>query len=118
MWQSLIAPRSDADTLFPPCRGIASESEQALVELPFFTPSAEAVELLADWLHWKPLPMTRGADGWWRTQAKLDDGTYEYRFRVTINGRTTEMSDPYTTPPDGTSNSRLHVKDGRRLVVR
>ncbi len=36
----------------------------AAVQFALFAPYNELVELVGDFSDWKPLPMTKGADGW------------------------------------------------------
>ena len=56
-------------------------------------PRAKLVELVGDFYHWRPFPMTRSADGWWLAQVELAHGHHQYRFIV--DGQPT--LDPHAT---------------------
>jgi 1,4-alpha-glucan branching enzyme len=45
-------------------------------------PRAKLVELVGDFSHWQPLPMSRSVDGWWLAQVELCHGHHRYRFLV------------------------------------
>ena len=45
-------------------------------------PQAKTVELVGDFNHWQPLPMTRSVDGWWLARVELCHGQHQYRFLV------------------------------------
>jgi 1,4-alpha-glucan branching enzyme len=59
----------------------AQDSHRAVT---FFcaAPLAKQVELAGDFNHWRPLPMTRSPDGWWRAQLELCHGHHRYHFIV------------------------------------
>jgi 1,4-alpha-glucan branching enzyme len=56
-------------------------------------PRASRVEIAGDFNQWQPLSMQRTADGWWRTDVKLEPGCHLYRFLV--DGR--PMLDPQSS---------------------
>jgi 1,4-alpha-glucan branching enzyme len=56
-------------------------------------PNAKSVELVGDFNHWHPLPMSRTEDGWWLAQVELCHGHHQYRFLV--DGH--PMLDPHAT---------------------
>ena len=56
-------------------------------------PQAKLVELVGDFNHWHPLPMSRSVDGWWLAQVELTHGHHQYRFLV--DGQ--PMLDPHAT---------------------
>ena len=56
-------------------------------------PQAGRVELVGDFNHWHPLPMTRSVDGWWHARVELRHGHHQYRFLV--DGQPT--LDPHAT---------------------
>ena len=45
-------------------------------------PRARSVELVGDFNQWRPAPMQRSVDGWWRAQVQLGHGHHQYRFLV------------------------------------
>ena len=45
-------------------------------------PQAKSVDLVGDFNHWHPFPMTRSVDGWWLAQVELPHGHHQYRFLV------------------------------------
>ena len=56
-------------------------------------PHAKLVELVGDFNHWHPFPMSRTVDGWWLAQVELCHGHHQYRFLV--DGQ--PMLDPHAT---------------------
>lgn len=92
--------------------------------IPFalFAPYNESVQLVGDFSEWKPLPMKKGADGWWRTELELADGDHQYKFRVKslsyfARGETMDVFDPYELhiTDDEHENSIVRVKGGERI---
>jgi 1,4-alpha-glucan branching enzyme len=93
------------------------------VEFSLFAPYNEAVSLKGSWDNWQEIPMTKGADGWWRVQIPLEDGDYEYRFKLKsrsffIEGHDIEISDPRAPEltPTTFDNAVARVRNGRRVV--
>lgn len=101
----------------------ASPSAQGVVDLALFAPRNEVVELLAEWNQFRPLPMARGDDGWWRARALLPDGTYRYRYRVKslswfADGQMLEVGDPYALEAVADSDDAvIRIRDGKRMWV-
>ncbi len=96
--------------------------KQATIDIALFAPHNEHVELIAQWNDWKPQPMSKGDDGWWRVPVTLEDGEHLYRFRVKstsyfANGEMLDISDPYALQvrPDQDENAVLRIKDGKRV---
>jgi 1,4-alpha-glucan branching enzyme len=92
------------------------------IELALFAPYNESVELIGDFNDWRPAPMTKGADGWWRAAVDLADGDHEYKFRVKsvsyfAPGETFDVFDPYAPSVTGDEheNSVVRVKSGQRI---
>jgi 1,4-alpha-glucan branching enzyme len=92
------------------------------IEFALFAPCNESVALLGDFNGWQPLPMTKGADDWWRVTVALPDGDHQYRFRVKSPsqsgpGETFDVLDPYA--PSVTSDDHEHaivrVENGQRI---
>ena len=101
----------------------ASPQHTGTMELALFAPRNPSVELLAEWNGFKPVPMARGKDGWWRAKAELPDGTYRYRFRVVsrswfANDQPVEVGDPYALETDERADDAIvRVMNGRRVWV-
>lgn len=60
-------------------------------ELRVYAPSAESVEINADFTQWQPLMLTRAGGGWWSATRPIAPGTYQLNVRV--NGG------PWLAPP-------------------
>lgn len=95
-----------------------------VIELSLFAPYNDHVSLLSSWNDWKPQPMTRGADGWWRLSVSLADGEYFYKFRVQSKSyfaldQYVEVFDPYglSVTDDEHERTFLSVKNGNRQWV-
>jgi 1,4-alpha-glucan branching enzyme len=92
------------------------------IELCLFAPHNDEVKLTSSWNGWKPQPMTRGQDGWWRISVKLPDGRHFYKFAVKSKSyfaldQWVYVFDPYapSITDDEHENSILQVKDGKRI---
>lgn len=95
------------------------------IEFQLFAPYNNGAELLGSFSDWQAVPMQKGEDGYFRATVDLEDGTYQYKFRVQSKSWFLEpdewvsVTDPYATNVDGNSsdeNSILCVKDGDRIV--
>ncbi len=67
--------------------------------------------------------MEKGEDGYFRTHVELEDGVYQYKFRVQTKSPNfapdewVEVIDPYATDVDETRNYGIvRVKNGERIV--
>lgn len=96
---------------------------QAIIEFSLFAPTIEEALLIGSFNDWQDIPMTKGADGYFRAQLPLADGEHQYRFKVMSKSwfyRENEwvtITDPYATDiDDGTQNGLLHIKNGRRII--
>jgi 1,4-alpha-glucan branching enzyme len=100
----------------------APSSAPGQVQFALFAPYNESVELIGDFNGWQPQPMTKGQDGWWRTDVALSDGQHRYKFRVKslsyfAPGETFDVFDPYApsvTNDDGEC-AVMRVKNGQRI---
>jgi len=93
------------------------------IEFKLFAPYNEAVSLIADFSDWQEIPMQKEKDGHFKTQVELEDGTYQYKFRVRSKSwflepnEWTEVVDPYATDIDNpTQNGVIRIKDGQQIV--
>ncbi|MGG6296915.1 alpha-amylase family glycosyl hydrolase [Leptolyngbya sp. AN02str] len=93
------------------------------IEFSLFAPYNNAVSLVGDFSDWDEISMQKGEDGFFRTTVDLDDGVYQYKFRVQSKSwfvepdQWLEITDPYATDVDNESqNGVVRVKDGDRIV--
>ena len=91
-------------------------------EFKLFAPYNEAASLKGSFSDWQEIPMQKGADGYFRTQVDLEDGIYQYKFRVQSKSwflkpdEWVEINDPYMTEMDhATENGLVHVKSGQLI---
>ncbi|WP_088891436.1 alpha-amylase family glycosyl hydrolase [Leptolyngbya ohadii] len=95
------------------------------IEFNLFAPYNEGAALIGSFSDWREIPMKKGEDGYFRVTVDLEDGSYEYKFKVQSNSWFFEpdqwvtITDPYATDINGMSaeeNSIVHIKDGERIV--
>lgn len=60
---------------------------------------ARTVEVAGDWNRWTPVRLTRGSNGVWYVDVKIDPGEYRYAFRV--NGSAWRVPDGVAAVDDG-----------------
>lgn len=78
---------------------------------------------MGDFSNWETIPMEKGQDGYFRTQVELEDGVYQYKFRVQSKSwffepdQWVDVVDPYATDIDNlTQNGVARIKDGKQIV--
>jgi 1,4-alpha-glucan branching enzyme len=95
------------------------------IEFNLFAPYNKDAVLIGSFSDWQEIPMKKGDDGYFRTSVELEDGDYQYKFRVQSNSwffepeQWVDVTDPYATDIDelgGKDNAILHIKDGERIV--
>ncbi|WOB41819.1 alpha-amylase [Thermoleptolyngbya oregonensis NK1-22] len=95
------------------------------IEFSLFAPYNEAVSLIGSFSDWEEIPMKKGKDGFFRVSVDLEDGVYNYKFRVQSKSwffepnQWVDVTDPYATDVDGKSseeNAIARIKDGQRIV--
>lgn len=93
------------------------------IEFSLFAPYNNAAALVGSFSNWEELPMQKDKEGFFRTKVELEDGTYQYKFRVQSKSwffepdQWVDVNDPYATDIDNpTQNCVLTIKDGERLV--
>jgi 1,4-alpha-glucan branching enzyme len=93
------------------------------IKFKLFAPYNKAVKLIASFSNWEEIPMTKGEDGYFRTTVELEDGVYEYKFRVQSKSWFVEpdtwidIVDPYATDvDDGNQTGTIRIKDGLKIV--
>ena len=94
-----------------------------MIEFSLFAPTIEGAALIASFSDWQERPMKKGADGFFRTSVALQDGVYQYRFKVQSKSwfyqqnQWVTITDPYATDIDDASqNGLIRIKDGKRIV--
>ncbi|MBL1177575.1 alpha-amylase family glycosyl hydrolase [Pantanalinema sp. GBBB05] len=93
------------------------------IEFKLFAPYNKGVALIGSFSDWQDIPMQKGDDGFFRTMVELEDGTYQYKFRVQSKSwflepdQWVEVVDPYATNiDDPTQNGVIWIKDGEPIV--
>ncbi|HEY9606973.1 MAG TPA: alpha-amylase family glycosyl hydrolase [Allocoleopsis sp.] len=93
------------------------------IEFNLFAPYNKGAALIGDFSDWKEIPMEKGEDGYFRTKVELEDGVYQYKFRVQSKSwffepdQWVDVVDPYATDIDNpTQNGVVRIKDGERIV--
>ena len=93
------------------------------IEFNLFAPRNKAIALIGSFSEWKEILMEKGEDGYFRTNVELEDGVYEYKFRLQTKSPNFEpdqwvdVIDPYATDVDeGRKQGVVRIKDGKRIV--
>ncbi|MDX2098723.1 MAG: alpha-amylase family glycosyl hydrolase [Leptolyngbyaceae cyanobacterium bins.59] len=93
------------------------------IEFELFAPYNNAAFLLISSSDWQEMPMQKGEDGYFRTQVDLEDGYYQYKFRIQTKSwhlepdQWVEVNDPYVTEIDlKTQNGIVRVKEGQLII--
>lgn len=95
----------------------------ASIEFALFAPYNEAATLIGSFSDWQEVPMEKDDQGYFRTQVQLEDGTYQYKFRVQSKSwffepdQWVDIVDPYATDIDNpTQNGVARIKEGEKIV--
>jgi 1,4-alpha-glucan branching enzyme len=95
----------------------------ASIEFELFAPNNKAAALIGSFSERKEIPMEKGEDGYFRTQVEVEDGVYQYKFRIQTKSPNFEPDqwvdaiDPYATDVDEQKDTGLvRIKDGKRIV--
>ncbi len=93
------------------------------IEFNLFAPRNKEAALIGSFSDWKEIPMQKGEDGYFRIHVEIEDGVYEYKFRVQSKSPNfqpdewVDVIDPYATDVDDEKKvSIVRVKDGQRIV--
>jgi 1,4-alpha-glucan branching enzyme len=94
------------------------------IEFQLFAPYNKGAVLKGCFSDWQDIQMEKGEDGYFRTSVELEDGTYQYKFRVQSKSwflepdQWVDVTDPYATGviDDETQNGVMRIKDGQRIV--
>jgi len=95
------------------------------IEFKLFAPYNEKVFLLGSFSDWQEISMEKREDGTFYATVDLEDGAYEYKFRVTSNSwffenkQLVDVTDPYASDINGHSaeeNAIIKIKEGQVIV--
>jgi len=93
------------------------------IEFQLLAPYNRAAQLIGSFSDWDAIPMEKDAKGYFRASVDLEDGTYQYKFRVQSKSPSyqpdewVEVNDPCVTEIDRDSqNGVIHIKDGKKVV--
>jgi 1,4-alpha-glucan branching enzyme len=95
------------------------------IEFNLFAPYNQGAVLMGSFRDWKEFPMQKDKDGYFRVNVDLEDGVYQYKFRIQSKSwffepnQWIDVTDPYATNVDGMSeyeNAIVNIKDGKRIV--
>lgn len=93
------------------------------IEFSLFAPYNKEAALVGCFSDWKEIPMKKGKDGYYRTQVELEDGSYQYKFKVRSKSwfvepdQWVEIVDPYATDiDDPTQNGVVRIKEGKKII--
>jgi len=95
----------------------------SLIEFNLFAPNNKEARVIGSFQEGKEISMKKGEDGYFRTKVELEDGVYQYRFRIQSKSPSfhpdqwVEVIDPYATDVDETTkNAIVRIKNGKRIV--
>lgn len=94
----------------------------SLIEFDLFAPRNQEAALIGSFSGWKEIPMEKGSDGYFRTKVELEDGIYQYKFRIQSKSpdfldKWVDVIDPYATDVDDEKKVGIvRIKDGKRIV--
>ncbi len=95
----------------------------SLIEFVLFAPRNKGATLIGSFSHGKEISMSKGEDGYFRTEVELEDGIYQYKFRVQTKSPSfapnqwVDIIDPYATDINEKEKQGIvRIKDGQRIV--
>ncbi|BAZ46661.1 alpha amylase catalytic region [Chondrocystis sp. NIES-4102] len=95
----------------------------SLIEFKLFAPYNNKATLKGNFSDWSEISMQKDKQGYFRTSVELEDGIYQYKFRVQSKSwflkpdEWVEISDPYATDIDDASqNSVVQIENGQKIV--
>ena len=93
------------------------------IEFKLFAPYNQKATLKGCFCQWSEISMQRDERGYFRTSVDLEDGVYQYKFRVQSQSHFlkpnewVEVCDPYATDIDDASqNSVIRIADGKKII--
>ncbi|NJO39660.1 MAG: alpha-amylase [Cyanobacteria bacterium RU_5_0] len=94
-----------------------------LIEFALFAPHNKAASLVSSFSNWEEIPMEKDDKGYFRTHVELEDGVYQYKFRIQSKSwffepdQWVDVVDPYATDIDNpTQNGVVRIKGGEKIV--
>ncbi|MDZ7958427.1 MAG: alpha-amylase family glycosyl hydrolase [Aulosira sp. DedQUE10] len=95
----------------------------APIEFKLFAPRNTKASLIGSFLNWQEIPMKKNDDGYFHTELELEDGIYQYKFRVQTQSPNfaldewVDVIDPYATDVDEQQKVGLvKIKNSTRIV--
>ncbi|MGF1487322.1 MAG: alpha-amylase family glycosyl hydrolase [Prochloraceae cyanobacterium] len=92
-------------------------------EFKLLAPYNKEAALIGSFSDWKEIPMEKDDRGYFRTTLELEDGEYQYKFKVRSKSwffdpdEWVYVVDPYATDIDNeTQNGIIRIKDGEKIV--
>lgn len=92
------------------------------IEFNLFAPYNIGAALIGSFSDWKEIPMEKDKNGYFRTKVELEDGVYQYKFRVQSKSwffepdQWVDVTDPYANDVDNQENSVVRVKGGEWII--
>ena len=93
------------------------------IEFKLFAPHNKKASLIGSFSDWQEIPMEKDDQGYFRTKVELEDGVYQYKFRVQSRSwhleldEWVEINDPYATEWErATKNGVVRIKEGERII--
>lgn len=93
------------------------------IEFKLFAPYSEGVTLIGSFSDWQEVAMEKGEDGYFHTHVELEDGQYDYKFKVRSKSFFLEPNewidviDPYATHVnENHQHAVVRIKDGMQIV--
>jgi 1,4-alpha-glucan branching enzyme len=93
------------------------------IEFQLFAPYNKEAALIGSFSNWEAIPMEKDGKGYFRTKVELEDGSYQYKFRIRSKSwffepdQWVDVIDPYATDVDEPNqNGVIRIKDGQKIV--
>jgi 1,4-alpha-glucan branching enzyme len=94
------------------------------IEFKLFAPYNQEAALIGSFSDWEPIAMEKDDQGYFRTSVKLEDGEYEYKFRIRSKSwffepdQWVDVVDPYATDVNDLAdpNGIVRIKEGERII--
>ncbi|WGV24968.1 alpha-amylase family glycosyl hydrolase [Halotia branconii] len=95
----------------------------SLIEFVLFAPRNKGAALVGSFSDGKEMLMSKDENGYFRTEVELEDGIYQYKFRVQTKSpnfapdQWVDVIDPYATDiNEKEKQGVVRIKDGQRIV--
>ncbi|ACK72073.1 alpha amylase catalytic region [Gloeothece citriformis PCC 7424] len=95
-----------------------------LIEFKLFAPYNQEAAVIGCFSDWQPIPMEKDEQGYFRTKVELEDGSYQYKFRIRSKSwflepdQWVDIVDPCATDviDDADQKGVIRIKDGEKIV--